>query len=72
MSHMGSIIEDVKHLLSTVSEACVAHIRRQANSVAHRLARFALHCGNDCTWLDAPPSIICDLLEEDVHVPCTN
>ncbi|RXH90002.1 hypothetical protein DVH24_032359 [Malus domestica] len=65
MSHMGPIIEDVKHLLSTVAKACVAHIHRQANSAAHRLARFALHC-------DVPPSIIHDFLKEDVHVPCTN
>lgn len=40
---IGPIIEDTKFLLSLVAEALVAHIRRQANFVAHRLAHFALH-----------------------------
>ncbi|XP_070665257.1 uncharacterized protein [Malus domestica] len=47
-SPMGPIIKDVKFLLTLVAEASVAHIGRQANSVAHRLARYALHTGRDC------------------------
>ncbi|KAM1340608.1 hypothetical protein ACFX2H_038974 [Malus domestica] len=68
---MGPIIEDIKFLLSLVAEALVAHIRRQANSLAHRLARYALHTGGDCTWFVEPPLIISDLVLEDVSLPCT-
>ncbi|CAN6715436.1 unnamed protein product [Malus baccata var. baccata] len=48
-----------------------SHIRRQANSVAHRLARFTLHSGGDCTWIDDPPSIISDLTVEEESYSCT-
>lgn len=70
-SPMGPIIEDVKFLLTLIAEASVAHIRRQANSVAHQLARYALHTGGDFTWFNEPPLIISDLLLEDISLPCT-
>ncbi|XP_048439701.1 uncharacterized protein LOC125477009 [Pyrus x bretschneideri] len=54
-SLIGPIIEDIKVLLSMVTEASVAHVCRQANSVAHKLARFALHGGGNCGCLN--PSI---------------
>ncbi|RXH71739.1 hypothetical protein DVH24_025240 [Malus domestica] len=54
MSTTGPIIEDAKSLLHLVTEAIASHVRRQANSIAHRLAHFALHggCG------------LCDLLAQ--------
>ncbi|CAN6692416.1 unnamed protein product [Malus baccata var. baccata] len=42
LSPVGQIIEDIKALLSTITEASSSHSRRQANAVAHRLARFGL------------------------------
>ncbi|XP_068305021.1 uncharacterized protein [Pyrus communis] len=71
VSPMGPIIKGIKFLLAMVAEASVAHVRRQANSVAHRLARFALHDGGNCTWFDESPVIINDLLMEDISLPCT-
>lgn len=41
---------------------CFAHICRQANEVAHRIARFALHIGSNISRFEEPPDFICDLL----------
>lgn len=43
MSAIGHIVEDSKDLLLQIIGALVAHTRRQANDIAHRLARFGLH-----------------------------
>lgn len=56
-----SAIREVEFFLTLVIEASAFHIRCQANSVAHHLARFALHFDGDCAWIDNPPSIISDL-----------
>jgi hypothetical protein len=42
------------------------HIFREANSVAHRLAHFASFSYLDDLWLDETPSIIEDILYEDL------
>lgn len=44
------------------------HVRQHANSVAHTIARFALHFGGNYTWFDGPP-FICDHLEENLCHP---
>lgn len=48
VSPLGPTIEDVKFLLTLAIEAIASYIRCQANSVAHRLARFALHSDGEC------------------------
>ncbi|TQD81099.1 hypothetical protein C1H46_033348 [Malus baccata] len=72
VSPIGPIIEDAKVLLLLIAEATASHIRRQANSVAHKLARFALHSGGDSIWVEETPSLISDLVEEDNSTPCTS
>lgn len=72
MSLIGPIIEDAKVFLFSIAEATTSHIRRQANFVAHRLARFALHSGGDNIWVEETPSLISDLVEEDNSTPCTS
>lgn len=58
-------------LLLVDTEATNAHTRSQANSVTHQLARFALHSGGDCTWLDKLLIIVCDLIENEASFTCT-
>lgn len=70
-SPLGPIIEDIKFLLTLVAEASVAHIRRQANSIAH-LWLVKPSTLEETTWFDEPPLIISDLLLQDISLPCTN
>lgn len=65
LSPVGQIIEDIKALLSTITEASSSHSHRQANAIAHRLARFGLTVPHECIWLDSLPTIILDILLED-------
>ncbi|XP_034217419.1 uncharacterized protein LOC117628994 [Prunus dulcis] len=44
-SVLGPVVEDTKSLLTQITGEGFTHIRRTANGVAHRLARFALHIG---------------------------
>lgn len=62
LSSVGQIIEDIKALLLTITE--VSHVRRQANGIAHRLARYGLLLSNDCNWVESPTVFIIDLLVE--------
>lgn len=71
MSTIRPILQDAKYFLKMIAGAIASHVICQANSVGHRLARFGLHCRVDCTWLDETPSLICDLIEEDISIPCT-
>jgi ribonuclease HI len=60
----GQIINDAKFLLSHVPEWRVQHVRRTANTAAHRIARLAVVHGENRIWRDEFP--IC--IEEDVTV----
>ncbi|TQD92829.1 hypothetical protein C1H46_021604 [Malus baccata] len=71
MSTIGPILEDTKYFLKMIAGANASHVLCQENSVAHKLARFGLHCRVDCTWFDETPYLICDLIEEDISTPCT-
>lgn len=42
VSPIGHIIKDSKSLLTAIIEDLFAHFRQQANTVAHRLARFTV------------------------------
>lgn len=66
LSTIGQIMDDVKHWLPTITEEVCTHIRRQANTVAHRLARFSLSVANQCDWFDSPPLFVAALLLNDL------
>ncbi|RXH81950.1 hypothetical protein DVH24_036291, partial [Malus domestica] len=51
--------------LTPVNRKLCTHVCRQANTVAHRLARFGLNVGSQCEWFAQPHSFIIDLLIED-------
>lgn len=54
----GQLIDDTKHCLSTLSYASVQHVKRDANKVAHVLAKYALSQFLDKTWVEVCLSII--------------
>ncbi|KAB2597611.1 hypothetical protein D8674_000531 [Pyrus ussuriensis x Pyrus communis] len=60
---------DIKALLSTITEVTITHTLRQANGVAHRLARLGLSLSQVCDWYDSPPNLVVDLLVEEILLP---
>ncbi|XP_068338892.1 uncharacterized protein [Pyrus communis] len=50
LSDVGIIIEDLKVLMASNFGVYSTHFRRQANSVAHRLARFDFISRSDSNW----------------------
>jgi hypothetical protein len=44
----------------------IEYCNREANQVAHELARVAFSSGNSCTWVDEPPRFILSKLVNDV------
>ena len=67
LSSLGQLIEDIKSLAPAVTKVPITHVRRQANGVAHRLARLGLSVDQCVEWLGSPPSIIIDVLAADCH-----
>lgn len=61
-------MEDTKALLSITVEVSCTCVRRQANGIAHRLARYGSSVELPCAWLDSPPNFILDLLFKDCNL----
>jgi ribonuclease HI len=49
-------------------EISIEHLNREANQVAHELARQAMIMKTNCIWDDDPPSFIVQLLANDVTI----
>lgn len=64
-SQFGHIIDGTWRLLLNVSQEKVSFYKREANKVAHRLARFSLTSILDATWFEDLPDIILYVLVED-------
>ncbi|KAI5351664.1 hypothetical protein L3X38_004555 [Prunus dulcis] len=65
-SNIGTIVEDVKHLQQQLPSSLFQFTHREANGVAHRLARFGLHNVDNFIWFEVPPDLIQDALLCDV------
>ena len=63
------IADDVLLLASNFHRVSFIHANRLCNGVAHRLAKFALSCGNNLVWFKEPPILIQELLFQDL---CTH
>lgn len=65
LSDLGPIYADIVDGLSTLPGSLFHHVSRQANKVAHCLARYAL-LNNVCSsWGSSPPNFISDVLLKD-------
>jgi hypothetical protein len=64
----GSMIEDIKYLLQGFSDTVVRSIRREANGVAHIMAKEGCDGRINRTWRAVPPSIVMDTLVKDLSV----
>jgi hypothetical protein len=61
----GQILDDIKSQFSFFSSVEVKHVRRNANRVAHVLAKYALSQLLNNTWITECPSIIQNVVVAD-------
>uniref|UniRef100_A0A803PDD1 RNase H type-1 domain-containing protein n=1 Tax=Cannabis sativa TaxID=3483 RepID=A0A803PDD1_CANSA len=70
ISSFQDLIVDISCLLSSLPNVSISHVKRNANMVAHGLARYALGLEEACFWLDniLPPiySVIVNELSFDL------
>ena len=65
-SDIGRIVEDCKEYLASIFSVFFRHIHREANDVVNCLAHLASRSYIDDFWYEETPSIIEDVLYEDV------
>lgn len=65
LSPIGLIVEDSRHISSRITGVCFTHIKRHANEVAHKLARYSLSSTIPGLWFKEPPNFILDVLLEN-------
>ena len=64
----AAIFADCIDLVSAIGVVTFKHCPREANQVAHELARTSFCNNSTCRWLDDPPSFILGKLINDVTV----
>ena len=64
----AAIFHDCATLASGFDKITFEHCQRDANSVAHELAKFSFQSLSSCKWDDDPPSFILPMLLHDVSV----
>lgn len=66
LTDTGCVVGDCKDYRLAFTSVNVQHIFREANCVAHRLAHAARFSTVDEFWIDNTPSIIEDVIYEDI------
>jgi len=61
LNSTGHYVDSIKHMQMVFNSSRIAHCKREANGVAHLLAKEAAIQFVDCTWTETPP-MICNLL----------
>jgi ribonuclease HI len=64
----AAIYDDCIILWSGFGVVSVEFCNREANHVAHELARISFRSGSTCIWVDEPPSFILSKLVSDVTI----
>ena len=69
MANSAAAIYDERSIAwSGFEEISIEHLSREANQVAHELARQAMLTKENCIQDDDPPSFIVDFLANDVTI----
>ena len=63
--HIGHIIDDVKHLSMAMKSYKFHHTKKEANQVAHTLARNVIHFDTEMAWLEKISSCVSDVIRND-------
>lgn len=64
----AAIYDECSIVWNGFQEISIEHLSREANNVAHALARQAIISRTNCIWDDDPPSFIVQLLSDDVTI----
>jgi hypothetical protein len=67
-SEVSAIFADRVDLATSIGDVSFSHCLREANRVAHELARFCYSNYLSCNWVDEPPRFLLDSLLNDVSV----
>jgi ribonuclease HI len=62
----AAIYADCVDLVTSIGDVSFSHCPREANKVAHELAKFSFANDLSCNWVDEPPSFLIDKLISDV------
>jgi hypothetical protein len=62
---MGHLIDGIKEILGKLRPWRVEHVKGDANSTAHILAREAFPCVIDWVWVEEIPNCICDIVTKE-------
>ncbi|GLT80072.1 hypothetical protein SLA2020_515330 [Shorea laevis] len=65
-SSLGTVLSDCKLLMASIPDCHVKFIRRVGNSVAHELARRALHAEDDEYWIAAVPFFLAHIVTKEM------
>ena len=66
----GLLVEDVKEYGKKFKRVLYSHVKRNGNSIAHNLAKYALRISDFQVWMEYVPSHIVQFLQFDVtHLP---
>jgi hypothetical protein len=64
----SAIFADCVDLIPSIGTISFKFCPREANQVAHEIARFCFSNNISCNWVDEPPSILFDSFINDVTV----
>ena len=67
-SEPAAIFADCVDLIVSIGKVIFTHCPREANGVAHELARQCFVSKISCNWIDEPPSFILDKFLNDVTI----
>lgn len=65
-SPLNPIINDVRVLINDFSQITFQHVKREANQIAHRLARTGMGCSSELVQHEEPSDLNADVLVEYV------
>ena len=66
LSVSGLLVEDVQLLAGSFSKLLYSHIRRDANKLAHSLARFAINTSSFFVWMESVPPPFNNIYKADL------
>ena len=64
----AAIYDECNIVWGGFQEISIEHSSREANQVAHELARQAMFTKENCIWDDDPPSFIAPFLSNDITI----
>ena len=62
---LGLLIEDTKRLSHSFDELCYSRTKRECNTLAHNLARYAVRIPDFLVWIEKVPSQFQNVLQAD-------